>query len=477
MDRRLRVALVVGAGAALFAVSALPGQAATPAFSKPVQLVGAGGGEPGIATDKKNNVYVNGPQSIPSIFNGTPGVAVWASHNDGAGFANANKARFAGSYIGGGDSDEVVAPDTGRVYLADLEAVGTAVCFSDDHGTTFNSVGPFPDPGHCGGVVVGQAGPSNDRPWLTADKKGVVYLTYHEFTTAQPLAFRSDNGGADAFAHPCGPLVTDPAIEANIPTDVTGGTLVSKPVVDGAGKLYVMFTTTTQDQNLAALADNKLSGTFSQVYMAVSSDHCQTFKNYTAFDGHKLGSNTVQFGDIFNALTIDGGGNLYAVAAGFVGTKPFPPVANLYVLSSKDHGKTWTKPFNIGPVGAHMLPAAFGGPKAGQLAVGFFHTTNGVTDPNAGNATWTYMGGGSNNATSATPSFTLTDVDRGAVYFKGAICTMGILCTSGRDLLDFTSATVDGAGCPLFTFAGEPVPGGKVFNYVTRQTAGCFRTR
>src|SRR5438270_10917772 len=97
MDRRLRVALVVGAGAALFAVSAVPWQAATPAFTKPVQLVGAGGGEPGIATDKKNNVYVNGPQSIPSIFNGTPGMAVWSSHNDGPAFANATKAPFARS--------------------------------------------------------------------------------------------------------------------------------------------------------------------------------------------------------------------------------------------------------------------------------------------------------------------------------------------------------------------------------------------
>jgi len=247
--------------------------------------------------------------------------------------------------------------------------------------------------------------------------------------------------------------------------------------VDGAGNLYVMFTTTTQAQNAAALAAGKLSGAFSQVYMAVSSDHCQTFKNYTAFDGQKLGTNTVQFGDIFNALAIDGGGNLYAVAGGFVGTTPFPPVANLYVMSSKDHGKTWTKPFSFGPVGAHMLPAAFGGPKAGQLAVGFFHTTNGVADPNAGNAIWTYMAGVSTNATSATPSFRLTDVDRGAVYFQGAICTMGILCTSGRDLLDFTSATVDGAGCPLFTYAGEPVAGGKVFNYVTRQSAGCFPIR
>ena len=128
--------------------------------------------------------------------------------------------------------------------------------------------------------------------------------------SAQPIAFRSDTGGADDFANPCGPLVTDPTIEANIPQDVTGGTLVARPVVDKNGNLYVLFATTTQQENAAAAAGQQPSGTFSQLYMAVSKDHCQSFTNYTVYDGSQGGTktNTVQFGDIFNDLAIDGGG-------------------------------------------------------------------------------------------------------------------------------------------------------------------------
>src|SRR5205807_10413513 len=138
------------------------------------------------------------------------------------------------------------------------------------------------------------------------------------------------------------PIVTDPAIEANVPTDITGGTLVARPVTDKAGNLYVLFVTTTQQENAAALAQGFPSGTFSQLYLAVSHDHCQTFTDYTAFDGTKLGANTVQFGDIFNDLAIDGAGNLYVVGAGAVGTKPFPSTTNVYLLKSTDHGVHWS---------------------------------------------------------------------------------------------------------------------------------------
>ncbi len=211
-------------------------------------------------------------------------------------------------------------------------------------------------------------GPSDDRPWLTADSKGTLYLTYHEFVTAQPLAFRSDNGGKDLFANSCGSIVTDPTIQANIPTDITGGTLVARPVTDAAGNFYILFATTTQQQNAAAFSAGQPSGTFSQLYLAVSHDHCKSFTDYTVFDGSKLGTNTVQFGDIFNDLAIDGAGNLYVIGTGFVGHKAFATTTNVYLLRSTDHGAKWSQPQLIGQTNAaHMLPAAVGGPKSGDL--------------------------------------------------------------------------------------------------------------
>jgi hypothetical protein len=219
----------------------------------------------------------------------------------------------------------------------------------------------------------------------------------------------------------------------------------------------------------------------------VSHNHCQSFTDSTVFDGSKLGTNTVQFGDIFNDLAIDGAGNLYAIAAGAVGTTPFPSTTNVYLLKSTDHGVHWSAPMMLDhPNAAHMLPAAVGGPKAGDLAVGYFRTVNGITDPNSLSGQWTYTTAETTNATAPTPGFSYGDVRPGFIYHHGQICNAGVLCgatpngPSDRSLLDFTSAALDSHGCPLFTFAGNP--GGtpsnntstNTYNYVTRQLTGCF---
>ena len=290
------------------------------------------------------------------------------------------------------------------------------------------------------------------------------------------------HGGTDLFANACGSIVSDPAIEANVPTDVTGGTLVARPVIDRAGNLDVLFVTSTQPQNVAAALAGQASGTFSQVYLAVSHDKCKTFTDYTVFDGSKLGTNTVQFGDIFNDLAVDGGGNLYVVGTGFVGTTPFANSANVYLFRSSDRGQKWQGPTLLGSISAaHMLPAATGGARAGELAIGFFRTVNGVTDPNDAHAKWTYSTAETTNATASRPGFLYRDVNPGFVYHSGDICNQGILCGTvpgqpgDRSLLDFTSAAVDSHGCALFTFAGNPEGVGKgTWNYVTRQQTGCF---
>ncbi|MFN2451884.1 MAG: hypothetical protein ABR541_05990, partial [Candidatus Dormibacteria bacterium] len=466
----------------------IPAQAAETSFTKPVQLVGDRGGEPSIDTDRLGNVYVTGPQGIPAVVGGKPGVGVWVSHDDASSFA---AAILAGSYAGGGDSDVSVAPDDHSVFIADLEAAGAAICRSTDTGATFKSIGPAPDPGNCGGIVLGQTAPSNDREWLTAGNNGVAYMTYHEFFSAQPLMFRTDNSGTDDFfAGPCGSIVTDLSIEKNVPQDITGGTLVSKPVLDAAGDIYVLFTTTTQEQNIEG--QPKVSGTFSQIYLAVSKDKCHSFTDHVVYEGDKLGANQVQFGDIFNDLAIDGAGNLYAIGAGFISTTPNPAnTANLFLFSSKDGGGTWSGPHQVATGGAaNVLPAAIGGPKAGQLALGYFRTTNGKTDPNDTGGTWTYATSESSNATSSDPAFRVADVTPGpTIFHTGDICTSGLLCGTGlpgtgsdRSLADFTSATIDQHGCPIFTFAGNPDgkkkdsahPNGGTFNFVTRQVSDCF---
>ena len=495
---RARSIVLVGAGLLAAVVPALrsgTGAAAADGGNRHftvVDLKGAAGGEPSIVADHLGTVVVAGPQGIPSgVNNGTPGAAVWVSHDHGDTFGRPS---LIGSELGGGDEDLAVASDN-TVYLGDLEAAATAVCKTTDHGRTFQSIGPAPDPGNCGGVEVGQAGPSADRPWLTTDdsQSGVhrVYLTYHEFVSAQPVVFRDDAAGNHLFTDgPCGPIVTDPTIEADVPTDVTGGTLVSKPVVDGQGDLYVMFTTTTQQQNVEGATGNQQpSGSFSQVYLAVSRDHCRTFTDSVVYDGSKMGTNSVQFGDIFNSLAVDGAGDLYAVASGFVGRTAYAPTANVFIFSSTNHGRSWTGPTRLtGTTEADMLPAAVGGPRAGDLSIGYFRTINGVTNPNNTAARWTYEVATSHNATAARPGFAsgpVSGTDRSPfVYHIGDICNAGILCgiapgsPGDRSLLDFTSATLGPDLCPLFTFAGNPSgtnDGAHTDNYVARQRSDCFK--
>ncbi len=480
-----RARLLILIVSALTALSGLAASAHAATFTPPVKLTGPAGGEPSIAADGRGNAYVSGPQGIPSGANGGPGVGFWKSSDDGATFG---PGRSFGSLLGGGDSDVLTTPD-GTVYIDDLEAAASQVCKSTDHGNTFTGVGAVPDPGGCTTVApTAQVGPSDDRPWLTTDPKGTLYLTYHEFVSAQPLAFRSDNGGADSFSHACGSIVTDPTIQANVPQDITGGTLVAKPTTDAAGNFYVLFSTTTQDQNLAAAPGP--SGTFSQLYVAVSHDHCATFTDHVVYDGRARGVNNTQFGDVFNVITADGAGNLYAIGAGFVNSPTkFSPTANIYVSSSTDQGQTWKGPTLVGATNAaHMLPAATGGGGAGQLAIGYFQTTNGKTDPNDIGGKWTYTTAETDNALAAQPSFSYSDVNPGFIYHNGQICNIGLLCglvpgqPGDRSLLDFTSATVDSVGCPLFTFAGNPngtpttnnAPG-MTSNYATQQLTNCLR--
>jgi hypothetical protein len=221
--------------------------------------------------------------------------------------------------------------------------------------------------------------------------------------------------------------------------------------------------------------------------VAVSRDHCKSFTDHTVFDGSRLGTNTVQFGDIFNDLTIDGAGNLYVIGTGFVGHKPFANATNAYLFSSSDHGRTWNGPTLLGSTdAAHALPAAVGGPRAGQLAIGYFQTVNGVRNPDSLQGAWTYETAESTNANAANPTFSYQPVVAGAIYHNGQICTEGLLCglipgqPFDRSLLDFTSVALDTSGCPLFTFAGNPAgtpttnDTTNTFNFVARQLTACF---
>src|SRR4051795_13352886 len=210
----LLAGLVGTAAAVAPALATTSGSTGAPVFTKPIMLKGYAGGEPSLAIDPvhPSDIYVTAPQAIPSVANNalwstglfsgpTPapkGVGFWASHDGGRTFPIAQNI---GSSFGGGDSDVEVGSD-GRVYVADLEAAGAAICTSTDHGSTLTSGNAVGD--GCHNVTTNQQGPENDRQWLNVGRgqTDAVYLTYHDFAGGFPIMERSDDNGA-TFA-PCG---------------------------------------------------------------------------------------------------------------------------------------------------------------------------------------------------------------------------------------------------------------------------------
>jgi hypothetical protein len=476
-------AVVVGfAGASLAMVSAT--DAATPQahFAKPVKLAGNCGGEPSIDSDATGHVYVSSPKGIlagvascEGTLTSTGGVATWVSNDGGKTFSDKISA---GTIHGGGDSDTTVDAATGDVYVADLEAVAADVCVSHDHGRTW--VTAVTGAESCSSPVnlTGQAGPDNDREWLvtygptTAYPHHDVYLAYHDFAAGVPLFDRSQDGG------PFTPVTPPSTGDPNFAAAAANGTIVAKPAIDAAGNIYALVTTQAAG-----------NGALDHLWLIKSTDHGSTWTATSIYDASAAGG---QLGLIFNDLTIDGGGTLYALALG--NTSGAVPPANAYLFRSSDHGGTWSAPLKINSDAyAVALPALHAGPHLGQLAIGWYHSAN-TNDPNAENGLWRYQALVSNNAANAKPTFTrlnlgATENSLGYVH-QGDICTLGIECTSSptdpaagnRNLADFSSVTIDPHGCAIYTYADDGAIKADQSNFafslisndVARQTSACF---
>lgn len=470
------VAVLAAIGLTATAASAAVG----PRYSTPLRLPHGdpkakpfySGGEPSIAFDPAGNgrVYVTAPQGIPAAAGGamggnSAGIASWASSDHGRAFPTS---LITGSGAGGGDSDVEVLRDH-RVLEADLEAAAAAICTSRDFGHSF--------PDCSGGLASDQQGPENDRQWLTrGTKPGEVYLTYHDFVAGFPIIERSTDSGK-TFT-PCGTII-DPAGPAAKTYTPAGGTLVSKPVIGRDGTVYVEFTTPDQ-------VASPVGASLNHLYMAVARGGCT---GQTVFANHVVYANPgANLGNIFQAEAIDGGGQLYVLAAGK--TRSGQPDTGLYLFTSKTQGRTWTAPRRVNPpaLKANVFPALAGGPRAGQLALAWYGTTT-SGDPNGQKNQWRVYAGSSSDAGRTVRTTQVTP----AVMHYGDVCTQGVFCglipgqPANRNLADFLSIAVDPATrCSVVAFPADPYnrpdqtggsDNGSSSAYVSRQVRGCFAKR
>jgi hypothetical protein len=485
MQQRRSFALVVAAvvlGAATAVVSASADATTAVHFAKPVKLAGGCGGEPSIDHDASGHIYVSSPKGIlaavascEGLASGTSGIATWVSNNGGKTFSDKITA---GTLNGGGDSDTTVDPTNGDVYVADLEAAAADVCVSHDRGKTYVTAVTGQESCTSPVNLTGQAGPDNDREWVVTYGPTAsyphhdVYLAFHDFTAGVPLVYVSQDG------NPFTPLTPPPVADPNFAAAVANGTVVAKPVIDAAGDFYALVTTQGQG-----------NGPLDHLWLVKSTDHGSSWTATSVFDAS---ANNGELGLIFNDLTMDGAGNLYALTLGNTGGSV--PPANPYLFRSTDQGATWSAPIRIKTDGnGIVLPALHGGPHAGEVALGWYHSTN-TTDPNDETGLWQYQVLLTSNATATKPAFTRatlpgTENDQGYVH-QGSICTLGIECTStpsdpgagNRNLADFSSVTIDTHGCAVFTYADDGAISADQSNYdaslvnndVARQTRGCF---
>jgi hypothetical protein len=153
----------------------------------------------------------------------------------------------------------------------------------------------------------------------------------------------------------------------------------------------------------------------------------------------------------------------------------------VYLFRSRDRGRHWSKPIRVDlrSFKAAALGAVAVGPRPRDVALGYYRTRN-TRNPAAKRNRWKYEVALSHSFGRRFRSRRLT---RRTIHY-GQICTIGVLCANGRNLLDFSSVGVNPrTGCVMAVFGGDPYdkPGNhrhaEAAPYVSRQRAGCFRRR
>lgn len=337
-----------------------------------------------------------------------------------------------------------------------------------------------------------------DRQWIFTGPNNEVYFAYHDLAAGMPIVLKSTDGGKTFL--PCGAVFDPqgPAIRSYSPLN---GTLVAKPVVGKDGTIYM--TISQGDPATPALIT-----TISRHFMAVAPGGCNqqtVWKNYTIYQD--AGADFT----LFNQLAIDGGGIVYAVAAGR--TKANQDRDSIWMFVSRNRGQTWSAPIRVNSttLKGNVMPAVAGGLRANQVVVGWFGTTVSGR-PNYPKNYWRYYAATSFNAGGTWNQATVSP----APAHYGDICTDGLLCDvqsvggifgdftcemwdiavadacpaprsegTNRNLADFSSIAVNPrTGCVIAVYPGDPhnrpdIGGSNDFGssaYVATQSGGaCLR--
>src|SRR5438132_355179 len=426
-------------------------------------------GEPSISIDSQDRIYVAAPFGFS-----TTASFVWRSTDHGQSFhlVPGDLATFGKptTCIGGGDS--ALAVDTAnRLYFADLQGLtNVSNSVSSDQGATWLTT--------CNATNdVGV-----DRPWIATFKDpqngGALYQTVDQIgqcvgaceqdlgqVGANVVEITRSQDGVSFTPLPAQQIEPD-GIVSGIVTDSNGGVYIAHTgLVDSSGNIAGGADANGNDNAVVVVRfPNGYSSAVStplatgQTLCQMSPSTCTTSVAFRApLDAN--GNSTVTVGQDFSPIAIDRSGNLYLTwsQASVDSTGNVSSSSQIYMAVSTDHGAHWGAPVRVTAatptLQTNLFPwIAAGDP--GRVDIVWYGTATLGSCPSQPcgssgiQAHWSVMMAQSlntvvNGAPNARPSFTTSQVSEVSNHF-GAICTMGLGCTTGGDrgLLDFLSVTV-----------------------------------
>ncbi|MFL6239750.1 MAG: hypothetical protein ACJ735_09725 [Actinomycetes bacterium] len=448
-------------------------------------------GEPGIFINKHGYGIVN-----------TFGPTVWITKDSGKTWGKAfdiigNDTYCQTKYAG--DADAVVGSD--NTFYADNLCLGT---FGGVDNESFTN--PTGNPGDWGAPH--PAGGVSDRQWYVLDPKNpkTLYLSFHGFFAPDINIFKSTDGGKHFFCPEDG-LPVNPATSTGGDCPVTAtsngtipvntqyldtglGNVTTRPLIDPANPdlIYVPYADTTAE-HAASAAPTRLDSDLTRFKMAVSHDggkhwaantdatgqgsiiDTENSKYFPVTNTNALkGDDDSTLAHIFIGAAIDTKGGLYILFSLRLG-KTTP--THLYMMSSTNHGATWSAPHQVDSNGlnSNVFPAITAG-DPGHIAMTWYGTKS--DDFNDTKALWSEMYADSVNALSPKPTFSQSRVSSGDSAVHAAdICQAGTLCavTNGnRNLADYQSVTTDPCGFAVMTYTDDHAPAAHTM--IARQTAG-----
>lgn len=424
-------------------------------------------GEPSIAIDSQDRIYVSAPFGFS-----TTASFVWRSTDHGASFhlVPGNASPFGKpnvTCVGGGDT--ALAIDTqNRLYFADLQGLtDVSNSVSSDFGATWLSTC---NAANATGV---------DRPWIATfgdpQSGGTLYQTVDQVaqcTASCGLGQVGNNiveitrsqDGVTFTPLPAQQIEQD-GIVSGIVTDANGGVYIAHTaLVDSSGNLIAGSDANGNSNAVVVVSfpngyssptPTPLNG---QTLCQAQPTTCTTNIVYSAALTSS-GNSPVTVGQDFAPIAIDRAGNLYVTwsQAPVDASGNISGSSQIYMAVSVDHGLHWGPAIRVtaatSGLKTNIFPWIAAG-DSGRVDIVWYGTSTLGSCPNqpcgSGSiqAHWSVMMAQSlnaiaNGAPNPSPTFTSSKVSEVSNHF-GAICTMGIGCTTGGDrgLADFLSVTI-----------------------------------